>query len=124
MRKTQTELQKRWADKKMQDPMWQEIARRYQEGETAKRLAFVYGQSLEKVRGLVSRLDLRPNCDTPELREMVRLYEGGCALTEIGKLFGCSKQNVSRRIRSHTRMRPCGPIGRPGWPDMIARGEW
>lgn len=65
------------------------------------------------MRNFATQLNLRKADDTPDLREMIRLYEGGCTLEEIGRLFECSKQNVSRRIRSHTRMRPPGVIAKP-----------
>lgn len=45
MPRTQAELQRRWAEKKMRDQKWQEIARRYQTGETAMRLSFIYQES-------------------------------------------------------------------------------
>lgn len=124
MRKTQAEHQQRWAEKKMRDPEWQEIARRYQEGEAKKYLAFIYGKNPALVSSVLVRLGLRSSKMTPELREMIRLYEGGCTLEEIGRLFECTRQSVSMRIQRRTKMRPSRAKGWPGWPDMIARGEW
>ena len=124
MRKTQEELSQRWAEKKLSDPEWQEIARRFEAGETAKKLAFVYKKRLSTLRTVLSRLGVRSSRLTPDLKEMVRLYEGGCTLDEIARLFECTKQNVSLRIQPWTRMYPPGSNRRPGWPDMIARGEW
>jgi DNA-directed RNA polymerase specialized sigma24 family protein len=124
MRRTQAELNRRWAEKKVLDPEWEEIARRFEAGETAKRLAFIYGKKLATLRTVLGRLGLRHQRITPDLKEMIRLYEGGCSLEEIARLFECSKQNVSLRLRLRTRMRPRGKTGCPGWPEMIARGEW
>jgi hypothetical protein len=121
---TQGEISRRWAQKKIKDPEWQEIVRRFEAGETAKRLALVYGKNLGTLRAVLYRLGARSSRMTPDLKEMIRLYEGGCNLNEIARLFDCTKQNVSLRIQPWTRMHPPGANRGPGWPDMIARGEW
>lgn len=117
------------AQRRLEQPKWRELARRYNRGENLKKLAIEYGLDIGYVRQTLLYARRAPGLYTAKAREAFRLHEGGCMYAQIARLFGCSKQYVGSLldgIPNENGHRHGGSSSyRPqGWPDMIARGEW